>query len=286
MTTEPFNLIADQQAGYHIAEWQERFPFVSAGITSRSGGVSEAHLQSMNCALHVGDDADKVFANRAILADQLGVPFEAWTCAEQVHGNRVALVTASERGKGRLSREDAIQNTDALITNEPGVWLTAFFADCVPLYFFDPVQKAVGLSHAGWKGTVLQIAEATVKGMALHFGSKPADLIAAIGPSIGGCCYEIDEAVANPVLAALEQIGISEAHDSFLASRSDKPGKYMLNLQQINRQIMIKAGILPSRIEICGMCTSCRTDSFFSHRKEKGRTGRMTAWIGIDLKRS
>jgi YfiH family protein len=240
----------------------------------------------MNCALHVGDDADKVIHNRTILADHLSTSFDAWTCAEQVHGNRVAIVTACERGRGRLSREDAIQDTDSLITREPGVWLTAFFADCVPLYFFDPVQKAVGLAHAGWKGTVLEIAETTVRAMEANFGSQPSDLLAAIGPSIGVCCYEVDAAVEAPVRAALERMGISGEIDTFLIVQSDKPGKFMLNLQLLNRQIMIKAGILPSRIELCGMCTSCRTDSFFSHRKEKGRTGRMAAWIGIDLKRS
>lgn len=288
MTKEPFvpAIIADKQAGYHIEGWQQRFPHVSAGISSRAGGVSKDHLQSLNCALHVGDIPDKVFANRAIIADQLGIPFEAWTCAEQVHGNRVTTVTVNERGRGRLRREDAIQETDALITNESGVWLTAFFADCVPLYFFDPVQKAVGIAHAGWKGTVLQIADETVKAMAAQFGSKPTDLLAAIGPSIGVCCYEVDEVVASPVQDTWEQLGISEARDKFLVPKSDKPGKFMLNLQHLNREIMIKAGILPSRIEICGMCTSCRTDSFFSHRKEQGRTGRMAAWIGLDLKRS
>lgn len=287
MTKEPFieTYIAGKPAGFHIKEWEARYPFVSAGMTSRHGGVSTGHLQSMNCALHVQDDPGHVIANRAAFADTLGVPIEAWTCAEQVHGNRVAVVTANDRGKGRLSREDAFQATDALITREAGVWLTAFFADCVPLYFFDPIQRAVGLAHAGWKGTVLRVAEETVKAMADSFGSRPDDLHAAIGPSIGSCCYEVDERVAGPVREALQLMGLTEETDQFLQPRQEREGKFLLNLQQLNRQIMIKAGILPSSIELCGMCTSCRSDSFYSHRKEQGLTGRMAAWIGIDLKR-
>jgi polyphenol oxidase len=288
MTKEPFveTSVAGKPAGFHIQAWENDYPYISAGITSRHGGVSELHLQSMNCALHVQDDPNNVITNRESFAETLNIPFDAWTCAEQVHGSRVAVVTASDRGKGRMSREDAFQATDALITQEPGVWLTAFFADCVPLYFFDPVQRAVGLAHAGWKGTVLLIAEETVNAMAAAFGSQPSDLRAAVGPSIGACCYEVDEAVAKPVREALEQIGLADQTELFIQPRPGREGKFMLNLQQLNRQIMIKAGILPSRIEICGMCTSCRTDAFYSHRKEQGLTGRMAAWIGIHLKRS
>ncbi|WP_127579647.1 peptidoglycan editing factor PgeF [Paenibacillus koleovorans] len=275
--------IAGKPAGYQIADWQQRFPYISAGITSRHGGISTGPLASMNCALHVQDEPQHVIANRAAFADTLGIPVEAWTCAEQVHGNRVALVTAQQRGRGRLTREDALQATDALITQEPGIWLTAFFADCVPLYFFDPEHKAVGLAHAGWKGTVLQIAEETVEAMTSAFGSRPERMLAAVGPSIGACCYEVDDAVAKPVREALERMEMAEQEIRFLVPDRERAGKYRLNLQQLNGQIMIKAGIMPIHIEICGLCTSCRTDAFYSHRKEHGRTGRMAAWIGIDL---
>lgn len=285
---EPFveTYSAGKPAGFHLADWERRFPYVSAGMTSRHGGVSVSPLDTLNCALHVNDAPDRVIENRRSFAETLGASFDAWTCAEQVHGSRIAVITAAERGRGRLSREDAIQATDALITDTPGVWLTAFFADCVPLYFLDPVRRAVGLAHAGWKGTVALIAQETVQAMAAAFGSRPEDLYAAVGPSIGGCCYEVDAAVATPVKAALQRLGLEAEADRFLVPRAGRQGKWMLNLQLLNQQIMIKAGILPSRIEICGMCTSCRTDVFYSHRKEHGSTGRMAAWIGMDLLRS
>ena len=268
---------------YCLERWGTRFPFVTAGISSRVGGVSEPPYDSLNCALHVADDPDRGIANRKRLAASLGVPFESWTCAEQVHGCRVAVVTSADRGKGSVAREDAIPDTDGLITRQPGIWLTAFFADCVPLYFFDPVRRAVGLAHAGWKGTALKIAERTVESMRQSFGTDPADLLAAIGPSIGACCYEVDEPVIDRIRATLDDIGETDA-DAVIRSTND--GKYRLNLQEMNRRIMIKAGILPIHIEVSTICTGCRRDRLFSHRKEGGTTGRMVAWIGMGLKAS
>ncbi|GMX66893.1 peptidoglycan editing factor PgeF [Paenibacillus elgii] len=266
----------------------ERFmnacPAVTAGFTTRRGGVSREAFGSLNCGLHVEDAPADVVANRKLLAESLELPFESCTYAEQVHGKEIQVVGKGQRGAGNDSREKALQGKDGFVTNEPGVFLHALFADCVPLYFYDPVRKAVGLAHAGWKGTALQIAKATLETMSAAYGTKPRDVKAAIGPSIGVCCYEVDDAVIARMDKVLEQVapggGADESGRSPFYEKQPN-GKYKLNLQQINRQIMIKAGIMPSHIEISGLCTSCRTDLFFSHRKEGGKTGRMAAWIGL-----
>jgi YfiH family protein len=155
------------------------------------------------------------------------------------------------------------------------------YADCVPLYFFDPVRHAVGLAHAGWKGTVGGIARMAVRRMTESFGSKPEELLAAIGPSIGVCCYEVDEAVAAKVRPVLEEIGPEPEQQERVLQSGRSAGKYMLDLQTFNRLLLLEAGILSAHIELSHLCTSCNTDRFFSHRAEGGRTGRMVAWIAL-----
>ncbi|UUZ85570.1 peptidoglycan editing factor PgeF [Paenibacillus sp. P26] len=262
-----------------LDEWMRKNARLSAGFTTRIGGVSTGAFDGLNVGLHVEDDPDSVVENRKRLAEAIHVPFDACTYAEQVHGKEIQVVTGEDRGAGNTSRERALQCKDGFVTNEPGVILHALFADCVPLFFYDPVRGAVGLAHAGWKGTVLQIAKMAVETMSAAFGSKARDLKAAIGPSIGVCCYEVDDGVIARVDKVLMELGPLSEPEAFYERKPN--GKYMLNLQQLNRQIMIKAGIMASNIEISGLCTSRRTDLFFSHRKEQGKTGRMAAWIGI-----
>lgn len=245
---------------------------VTAGFTTR---------HAMNTALHVGDDPKRVLQNRRRIAERLGWDFAAWTCAEQVHGNHVHVVTKQDVGRGRNDRSTAIADTDGLITNEPDILLVMYFADCVPLYFYDPVTGAMGLAHAGWKGTVAEIAVKTVEKMTAEFGVKPEDLFAAIGPSIGSCCYEVDEAVlkhVRPLLIELEQSNHLVENEIVIPSNAGDRAR--LDLKHLNRHLMIKAGILPTRIEMSTWCTGCRTDLLFSHRTEGGRTGRMMSWLG------
>jgi YfiH family protein len=244
-----------------LGEWM-KYGGVSAGFTTRQAG---------NTALHVGNEAEAVVAGRLTLAESLGWDFTAWTCGEQVHGHSVHAVRREDAGRGRLDRLTAIADTDALITDEPDILLVQFFADCVPLYFLDPVTGAMGLAHAGWKGTVADIAGHTVRRMAESYGSEPSDILGAIGPSIGDCCYEVDEAVigrVRPIAGGSNVLAPTEN------------GRAKLDLKELNRHLMIKAGILPSRIELSTWCTACRTDLFFSHRAENGSTGRMMSWLG------
>ncbi|WP_339208730.1 peptidoglycan editing factor PgeF [Paenibacillus sp. FSL K6-3182] len=263
-----------------LSEWESRYDRLNTGFTGRQGGVSEGHFSSLNMGLHVKDQDAAVISNRRLLTDAIGWPFEAWTCAEQVHGNRVWQVTEADKGKGRNSLDDVLRDCDAIMTNVPGVLLTSFYADCVPLYFYDPEHDAVALAHAGWKGTVQQIAVETVRAMEQAYGTDPKALVAAIGPSIGGCCYEVDGPVIEQVQALLTGLSLTQEEVESMLKQSED-GKANLDLKEINRQIMIKAGILPIRIELTEWCTGCRRDLFFSHRKEGGLTGRMASWIGI-----
>ncbi|WP_042159833.1 peptidoglycan editing factor PgeF [Paenibacillus gorillae] len=266
-----------------LSPWLEQNERLTAGFTGRDGGVSGAPWTSLNLALHVNDRDEDVVRNRSLLTEVLDWPVEAWTCAEQVHGCDVRHIGLEDRGKGRLSRDSAIPDTDAIMTDVPGVLLASFYADCVPLYFYDPEHEAVALAHAGWKGTVLEIAAKTVQAMADRYGTKPEQVRAAIGPSIDDCCYEVDGIVIDrldELASRFAASGTAEEADESLMKRMPN-GKAMVNLKQFNRQIMIKAGILPIHIELSKWCTGCNREKFFSHRMEGGSTGRMASWIGI-----
>ncbi|CAH0122509.1 peptidoglycan editing factor PgeF [Paenibacillus sp. CECT 9249] len=280
---EPFVLRekADAPALFYLESWMKRVDGLSAGFSSRLGGVGSGAWSSLNCALHVNDRPEDVIENRKRIAATLSFSFENWTCAEQIHGNRVYIVGESDRGSGRESRETAIQNADALVTNVPDVWLTSFYADCVPLYFVDPVKRVVGLAHAGWRGTVAEIAKATVETMRHTYDSDPKDILASIGPSIGLCCYEVDERVMEHVKPFAANLGDALAMEEPFYTDCGN-GKSMLNLKQLNRQMLRKAGILPTNIEYSTWCTSCHGDYFFSHRRDHGKTGRMISWIGLE----
>lgn len=279
---EPFvrNEREGQPVLFDIQSWLERFPGLTAGFTSRHGGVSSQPFTSLNCGLHVEDDPEAVVTNRERLAGALGFSLEDLVFGEQVHSADVALLTQADKGKGVASRSSAIQSKDGFVTNEKGVVICALFADCVPLFFYDPIQQAAGLAHAGWKGTVSKISVATVSLMANTFGSKPQDVYAVIGPSIGVCCYEVDQTVASKVKDVLSEMESSDELETKVMTERPQ-GKFMLNLQELNRNLLLEAGILSSRIEVTQLCTSCSTEWFFSHRKEGGSTGRMAAWIAM-----
>ncbi|WP_340025135.1 peptidoglycan editing factor PgeF [Paenibacillus sp. FSL K6-1096] len=281
---EPFMKSESVPALLHLEPWREPYGQITAGFTGRTGGTGKQPYDSFNCAFHVGDDPEDVLSNRRLLAASLGFRLEDWTCGEQTHGIDIAVITEQDRGRGSLDRTSAFQATDGLLTSVPGVLLTSFYADCVPLFFYDPVHQAVGLAHAGWKGTVAGIAAAMVQKMEQVYGTRPEEIRAAIGPSIGECCYEVDDYVMDHVRRMETELKLpgTEAGAQELYSRSAKDSsKYMLNLKEMNQRIMIKAGILPIHIECTTWCTSCNSDQFFSYRKENGVTGRMTSWIGI-----
>lgn len=250
--------------------WQERG--IGVLFSSRQGGVSEEPFYSLNLGLHVGDDVNKVLQNRQKVLKILGTSLHNAVCCEQVHGSEVVLVTEKHRGLGALSYDTALAGYDAMITNEANVYLMTFYADCYSLYFYDPVKKVVGLAHSGWKGTVSGIAAKTISKMNQVFKSSPSHIEVFMGPGIGACCFEISPDLASRVEKELGYLGnlISERDASFY-----------WDLKETNRRLLVENGIKPEHITICGLCTSCNKDSFFSYRRDKGTTGRMAAVIGI-----
>ena len=241
--------------------------FEQAGFTAacscRLHGESNIGKGILNLALHVGDDPEKVLRNRAKFAEAIGVSADRFTTCAQVHGSKAQVVTEDLIGRGALSFADTIPETDALITNLPNVPLLLFYADCVPVLLADPVTGAIGLAHAGWRGTAAQIAKKTVQAMVESFHVKPENLLGAIGPSIGACCYEVDDAVKEKMPAY---------HRHF----TDKGnGKYWLDLWAVNRQQLLEAGMIAGRISVAGICTNDNPELFCSYRYENGRTGRM-----------
>jgi YfiH family protein len=213
--------------------------------------------QAGNLGYHVGDDPKKVSANRKRLANALKFDIKVLTCAKQVHGNKVVIVTPKLKGKGSLNWKSAVNDTDALITRYSDILLFIQTADCVPLLFYDSKKKVIGAAHAGWRGTALKIAKKTVKAMR-KLGSKAKDIKVAIGPSIGPCCYEVGKDVA-----------IRFKH--YIC----KGNRYIVDLKNENKVQLIKAGIKAKNIQISDICTKCENKRFFSARKDKvaGRFG-------------
>ncbi len=272
---EPF--ILDQPSSLlRLAIWERENPSLVAGFTTRIGGQSQKQnpFHAMNCGLHVGDDALQVIQNRRKLCDLLHFPFDTWTCADQIHSNQVAIIDHNHVGRGRVSMEDTIKGTDGLITGEPNILLTSFYADCVPLFFYVPVRGVIGIAHSGWRGTAANIAQNMVDTLRNHYQVLPEQIQVAIGPSIGVCCYEVDEQVIQGIMGQMQDSQPS----SFFTQKIN--GKYTMDLKEANTILLKQAGIPAKQIISSQWCTSCRTDLFFSHRKEEGKTGRMAAFIG------
>jgi len=242
---------------------------VTAAFSTRLGGVSRGPFATLNMGFHVGDDPGAVRENRRRFFRVLGFEPGDLVEAEQVHGSRVEVVGETQRGT-------EIPATDALVTGSPGLLLGEFFADCVPLYLLDPRSRAVGLAHAGWRGTVANIAASTLEALTSAFGARPDDCLVAIGPSIGPCCYEVDERVVGPLREAFP------AWQEVITRVGS--GKWFLDLWEVNARQLRERGVKKERILAGNICTACRPGQFFSYRAH-GVTGRMAAAIGIQERR-
>ena len=204
-----------------------------------------------------------------------GFDLERTVCSQQTHTVNIRQVGEEDGGKGILRPLD-YQDVDGLITDIPGITLAASFADCVPLFFVDPVHKAVGLAHSGWRGTAGRMGSHMVQAMKVAFGSKPEELYAAIGPSICQGCYEVSEDVAE----IFREEFPSQAGEKNLLYKKEN-GKYQLNLWRANEIILLEAGIPEGQISFPGICTCCNPDFLFSHRASKGKRGNLSAFLGV-----
>lgn len=243
------------------------------GFSTRLGGVSRGIFSTMSFSLSLGDEKEAVFENYKRFCEAIGGDFKNTVLSEQTHTANVRIVTKEDVGKGLFYDRD-YTDVDSLVTNESGIVLVTQYADCTPLAFFDPVKKVVATAHAGWRGTVLQIAKNTVDTMTNHFGCNPKDILCGIGPNISDCCYEVDDPVINEV----KKLEFLDFHACYTEKEN---GKYMLNLKEVNRQILINCGIRAENIDLADLCTCCNRDIFHSHRASCGKRGTLALMIGL-----
>lgn len=254
-----------------------RIPFILHGFSTKLGGVSGGCFESMNLGFDRGDDNGNVMENYKRIAAGIGFEAEKLVFTDQWHTTNVREATGSDCGKG-IFRERDYEAIDGHITDEPGVVLLVFGADCTPIYLVDTKRQAIGLCHSGWKGTANRIAQVTIESMSRRFNTDPKDITAVIGPSICHSCYEIGEDVAG-VFRNNFKAEINSCDSILTPGRAD--GKYQLNLWEANRAVLALAGVRAENIHACGICTMENTELMFSHRRDGDKRGSMAAFLSI-----
>lgn len=250
---------------------------ITHAVSTRIDGVSKPPFNGLNLALHVGDEPENVLANRKKFVQSLGFRLTDIVTPNQVHGEKIFRVDENYRGCGSTNYADSIPETDALITNVPKLPLMLCFADCVPIFFVDVENSAIGLAHGGWRGTFKKIAAKTLLKMGDEFGTRPENCLIGIAPSIGACCYEVGGEVLDKCKAAFPK-----NVDELLIERD---GKIFLDLWRANVVQLLEVGACEENIDVAGECTCCNDGWYFSyraaHKKNFDRTGRIAAFIAL-----
>lgn len=273
MKKEPFKL---QESVLFIEPWNSLNPNIVAGFSTRNGGYSKDPFHTMNLGLHVNDTREDVIRNREQLSRLIGTPLHTWICGEQIHGDKIVKVSNADIGKGSIQMETAIKGVDGLYTRDHNTFLLSAYADCVPLYFSTKsAQGIIGVAHAGWRGTVANIGGKMIEKWISDENIAVEDIVVCIGPSIGKCCYVVNDFVIEQMANSLDGTLSNRIYEKV----SD--GQYRLDLKAVNYEMIRKTGVLPNHIEISNYCTSCHSDLFFSHRRDEGKTGRMLSFIGL-----
>lgn len=252
----------------------EQSGLVKQGFSTRMGGVSEGKYATMNFTFGRGDKREHVLENYQRMADALEVPVENMVLSYQTHTTNVMQITEDDCGKGIWKDRD-YTDVDGLITNIPEITLVTFYADCVPLYFVDRKNKAIGLSHSGWRGTVGRMGQKTLDAMKEAYGTRPRDVISCIGPSICKDCFEVGKEVVEEF-----QKEFSKCYWSELIEEKDN-GKYQLDLWRANQIILEEAGIPKEQIHTTDICTRCNPTLLFSHRFAGTERGNLAAFLSL-----
>ena len=243
-------------------------------FSTRIGGISEGIYASMNLSYSRGDEKKAVDENFRRIAEIFEATPDRIVCSKQTHTTNIRRVTEQDWGKG-VTRQLDYDDVDGLITDVEGTILCTSFADCVPLYFVDPVHCAIGLAHSGWRGTVNHMGAVMVTAMQETFGSKPEEMLVAIGPSICQDCYEVGEEVAENFRENFP------GEWKYLLKEGKAEGKYQLDLWEANRRILLNAGIVPEHLAITDVCTCCNSSVLFSHRASNGKRGNLAAFLEL-----
>lgn len=257
---------------YYTFENIEKTRMAGHCFTTRKGGVSEGCHESLNLGFSRGDKRENVDKNFDIICSALGVNKEDCVTLRQVHSTKIVKADRSLRGMGFREDMERIE-ADGLITDEKGLVLVTFHADCVPLYFVDTKNKAIGMAHSGWRGTADGMGVKMLERMAAEYGTDPRDTVVAIGPSIGGCCFQVDKPVVD-----IFRNNFAFA-DKYIRDDETFPGKYKIDLWGVNKEMLTEYGVKEENIEIGGECTMCRPDMFYSHRVMGEARGTMAAFL-------
>lgn len=247
--------------------------FITHGLSTRLGGVSTGHFSTMNLAYNSEDKPERVKINYQLFTTALGVKLNNAVLSHQTHHTNIRKITTDDKGKG-ITRDRDFESVDGLITNEADVPLMTFHADCVPMLFVDPVTNAIGLAHAGWKGTAHNLAGKMVEAMKHAYGTNAVDLLVGIGPSIRECCFIIRDDVRQVFLKELPFVntGIKVVNEN----------QWTVSLQKLNAELLTQSGIMSEHIYDAGVCTCCRSDLLFSHRALGDNRGTMAALLQIN----
>lgn len=281
----------NQEMAYFTFAGLEQTGIVEHFFSTREGGVSSDYLYSLNFSFTQGDPKENVIENFRRAAVHLGMTCGDIVCTQQTHTTNVRKVTAADKGKGVVCERD-YTDIDGLITNESGIILAAFYADCVPLFLVDPVNRAIGLAHSGWRGTVEKMGKVMLEKMSAEFGTKPEDVRVAIAPAICQSCYEVsadvalafaetfakDDAKAQEYLVRYQQDTTQQDIHNCLMYQKEN-GKYQLNLWYANFRVFRDAGVPDKQIEVTDVCTCCNSELLFSHRASKGKRGNLGAFL-------
>jgi len=281
----------NKEMAYFIFDNLEQTGIVEHFFTTRYGGVSSGFLSSLNFSYSQGDRKENVDENFRRAAVHIGMTSGDIVCSQQTHTTNVRKVTAADKGKGVVCERD-YTDVDGLITDERGIVLATFYADCVPLFIVDPVNRAIGLSHSGWRGTVGKMGKVTLDKMRAEYGTKPETVKVAIAPSICQNCYEVSEDVALAFAEAFSRDDV-KAGEYLVRYQQDygqqdiehclmiqkENGKYQLNLWYANYRVFRDAGVPDGNIEVTDVCTCCNPGLLFSHRASKGKRGNLGAFM-------
>lgn len=273
---QPICLNQDSDIPYFYYPILMETGLVNHAFSTKIGGVSQGPYASMNFRKDAEDTDENVEENYRRFFKAFGADWNKGVMVNQTHTIEVREITADMIRPDRSLREKiAFYDVDGMVTNVPGVTLITSYADCVPLYFLDPVHKAIGLSHSGRRGTVNRMGKVTLEKMKALYGTDPADVIACIGPSICQDCYEVGEEVAEEFFKAFAP----EEHDLIL--KTNDRGRYQLDLWKANELILLQAGIKPEHLAVTDVCTCCNHDLLFSHRYTQGLRGNLNAFLGL-----
>ncbi|MGI6097666.1 MAG: peptidoglycan editing factor PgeF [Dethiobacteria bacterium] len=258
--------------GYLEAPLLAETGLVSHGFSTRHGGVSSEPFHTLNLGFHCSDSEENVYENRRRFFSLWGKDASDIVCGNQVHGAKIVEVQEIDRGRG-ASPGTALPGVDGLYTRTSGLTIAAFSADCLLVFILDPIQRAVAIIHAGWRGTLLGITAKAVNLLSQAYGGSASDLLVALSPAISRCCFEVDQRLVAKFQAA--------GYRGLPLVPTANGGRYYLDLHELNRRQLVEQGVCADRIASDSWCTYCG-EHFFSYRRDNGKTGRMAGFISLN----